>query len=104
METPGLQKELQNTVMCSEGCIVQVGLNCVRERVEERCDKIVDRDQITSFDFILKFIENWGWPIGTAVKFARSASAAQGSPVRVPLCGPTHHMSSHAVVGVLHIK
>ena len=25
-----------------------------------------------------------GWPGGTAVQFARSASAAQGSPVRIP--------------------
>ena len=25
-----------------------------------------------------------GWPRGTAVKFARSASVAQGSPVQIP--------------------
>ena len=29
-------------------------------------------------------IYSWGWPGGAAVKFAHSASAAQGLPVRIP--------------------
>ena len=42
-------------------------------------------------------------PGGTVVKFARSASAAKftGSD---PRCGCTHLFSSHAVVGIPHIK
>ena len=42
-----------------------------------------------------------GWPGGAMVKRAHSASAAQGSPVRVQTW---HHLAHHAVVGVPHIK
>ena len=45
-----------------------------------------------------------GRPSGAAVKFAHSASAAQGSPAQIPGADLTHHLSSHAVPGVPHIK
>ena len=44
-----------------------------------------------------------GWAGGTAVEFACSVSAAQGSMVRIPGVD-MHHSASHAVAGVLHIK
>ena len=44
-----------------------------------------------------------GQPGGAGVKLSRSASAAWGSPVPTG-CGPVHHLSSHAVAGIPHIK
>ena len=44
-----------------------------------------------------------GQPDGTAVKFAYSTSAAQGSPLQI-LGAAWHHLASHAVVGIPHIK
>ena len=44
-----------------------------------------------------------GQPGGAAVKCARSASAAWGSPVRIPGADMAL-LGSHAVVGVPHIK
>ena len=42
-------------------------------------------------------------PAGGAVKFACSASAARGSPVRIPGADMAP-LASHAVAGVPHIK
>ena len=43
------------------------------------------------------------WPGGTAVKLPRSTSVARGLPV-LSQVRTWHHLSSHAVVGVPHIK
>ena len=46
--------------------------------------------EITAFNFplyflmFIKFPAFWGQPAGAEVKCARSTSAAQGSPVRIP--------------------
>ena len=42
----------------------------------------LDRD--VSANYHKKKESPWGWPGGAAVKFARSTSAAWGSPVRIP--------------------
>ena len=55
----------------------------------------------SSKDLILKIIRDR--PSGTAVKCARSASAAWGSLVRIP-GGDMHRLASHAVAGIPHIK
>ena len=45
-----------------------------------------------------------GRPGGTAVKFSRSVSAAQGSQVQIPGMDMAPLGKSHAVIGVPHIK
>ena len=45
-----------------------------------------------------------GWPGGVAVRFAWSALVALGFAGSDPVCGPTHCLSGHAVLGVPHIK
>ena len=48
--------------------------------------------------------DDTGLPDGAAVKLARSALAAQGSPVWIPGADVAPLGKSHAVVGVPHIK
>ena len=52
---------------------------------------------------MIKINSTGGQRSGAAVKCACSASAAQGSPVRIP-GADTAPLSSHAVVGVPHIQ
>ena len=53
--------------------------------------------------FILELLGS-GQPGGAAVKCAHSASAAWGSPVRIPGADMAPLGKCHAVVGVPHIK
>ena len=56
-------------------------------------------------EIYLEDINNFrGWPGGAAIKFARSASAALGSLVRIPCADMAPLGKSHAVAGVPCIK
>ena len=46
----------------------------------------------------------WGQPGGAAVKFTCSTLVAIGFAGSDPRCGPAHHLSSHAVVGIPYTK
>ena len=76
----------------------------IKIKLDQLILNFIWKREIFSSKTFLKRMKEGGWPGGTAVKCARSASAAQGSLVQILSANMAPLGKRHAVVGIPHIK
>ena len=67
-------------------CLVKETESLCTPTATQQTKQLVSQHKMTDIEFvgIKKYVSYRGWPGGTVVKFAHSASAAWGSSVRIP--------------------